>query len=106
MTPEVAPLLLTSTATGGRLSYDRFNVHHPPTRRIVSGASLELITHRYESVTLTTRLPQPLDTYRALAMSLYIRLHGGSSVELDFKPVTLQRRQISSVQYSDNTVKV
>ncbi|GFW67574.1 hypothetical protein TNCV_3392451 [Trichonephila clavipes] len=30
-TPELAPSLLTSIPTGGRLSFDRFNVHRPPT---------------------------------------------------------------------------
>ncbi|GFW39771.1 hypothetical protein TNCV_2419371 [Trichonephila clavipes] len=48
------------TPTGGRLSFEKFNLHRTPTRRIFSGTRLELMTHhprvRYLDYKATTAL--------------------------------------------------
>ncbi|GFV73213.1 hypothetical protein TNCV_2374851 [Trichonephila clavipes] len=46
--PEMAPPSPSfhTTPTGGRLSFDRFNVHYSPTRRVFSGTRLELMTRQ------------------------------------------------------------
>ncbi|GFW88775.1 hypothetical protein TNCV_4972681 [Trichonephila clavipes] len=66
-THELAPLL-TSTPTGGSLSFDRFNLHRPSIQRLFSGTRLELMIRR-ERVRyhiMTTRLPQPQHHQRML----------------------------------------
>ncbi|GFU95434.1 uncharacterized protein TNCV_4787691 [Trichonephila clavipes] len=47
-TPELAPLLLTTTPHQREdvSALDRFNVHRCPTRRIFSGTGLELVTRQ------------------------------------------------------------
>ncbi|GFV93450.1 hypothetical protein TNCV_1987651 [Trichonephila clavipes] len=44
------------TPMGGRLIFDRFNVHRLPTRRVFNGTRLELVTSQPRSDTLTTGL--------------------------------------------------
>ncbi|GFV35609.1 hypothetical protein TNCV_3473801 [Trichonephila clavipes] len=58
-TPEAAPPLLTTAPTGGRLTFDKFNVHRSPRRQVFSGTGLELVTCQPRSDTLTTWLPPP-----------------------------------------------
>ncbi|GFU68901.1 hypothetical protein TNCV_4882281 [Trichonephila clavipes] len=48
-----------TTATGRRLSSDRFNVHRSPIRWVFSATGLELVTCQPRSHILTTTQPQP-----------------------------------------------
>ncbi|GFW83401.1 hypothetical protein TNCV_2544991 [Trichonephila clavipes] len=67
-TPELSPSLLTSTPTGGRLSFDGFHVHPP--LYMVSFNGTWTRTHDmpppYDSVTLITRLLRPSINTRAI----------------------------------------
>ncbi|GFW40022.1 transposable element Tc3 transposase [Trichonephila clavipes] len=76
-TPELAPPLLTTTPTRGYLSSrQRFNVHRCPTRPILSGTGLELVTKpdkiRYldHSATAVTSLSP---TYRVISGALLVK---------------------------------
>ncbi|GFW07674.1 uncharacterized protein TNCV_3918071 [Trichonephila clavipes] len=61
-TPELAPPLLTTTPHQREdvSALDRFNVHRCPTRRVLSGTGIELMTCLPWLDTLTTGLPQPV----------------------------------------------
>ncbi|GFX48754.1 hypothetical protein TNCV_3479381 [Trichonephila clavipes] len=50
---EASTTLIASS--GGRLSFDIFNIHRPLTRWVFNGTGLELLTAGHESVTLNTR---------------------------------------------------
>ncbi|GFY15512.1 uncharacterized protein TNCV_1573231 [Trichonephila clavipes] len=67
-TPEVAPSLLTATPHQREdiSALDRFNMHRCPTRRVLSGTGLELMTCLQSSNTLTTRLPWPSSLVEAM----------------------------------------
>ncbi|GFW83468.1 uncharacterized protein TNCV_2512531 [Trichonephila clavipes] len=60
MTPEQEPPLLTTTPREDGSALDRFNVHHCPTRRLISGTGLEPVTKQamvrylYHSATAAT----------------------------------------------------
>ncbi|GFV27756.1 hypothetical protein TNCV_4169781 [Trichonephila clavipes] len=56
---ELAPPLVTTTPVG---AFDRFNEHRSPTRQVLSGTELELVTSQPPSDTLPTSLPRPLLT--------------------------------------------
>ncbi|GFS94508.1 uncharacterized protein TNCV_2015181 [Trichonephila clavipes] len=60
-TPELAPLLLTTTPHQREdvSALDIFNVHRCPTRRVFKGTGLELVTRQATSDTDTTWLPRP-----------------------------------------------
>ncbi|GFU53618.1 uncharacterized protein TNCV_3994921 [Trichonephila clavipes] len=64
-TPELAPPFLITTPQQREdvSALDRFNVHRFPTRRVISGTGLELMTYRPSSDTLSTGLPQPYFPY-------------------------------------------
>ncbi|GFS68357.1 uncharacterized protein TNCV_3000421 [Trichonephila clavipes] len=63
-TPELAHPLLTTTPHQREdvSALDRFNVHRCPTRRVFSGTGIELMTCLPWLDTLTTGLPQPLES--------------------------------------------
>ncbi|GFW43729.1 uncharacterized protein TNCV_4770781 [Trichonephila clavipes] len=69
-TPELAPLLLTTTPHQQEdvSALDRFNVHRCPTRRVFSGTGLELVTRQatirylYHSASTACREFEPSTT--------------------------------------------